>query len=138
MKHQILMLEYDEDDQYITLQYFNEHSDSIDLNIVNTSEEVLSFLLDCKLGNKRYPSLLLLNYNSTPMNATELISKVKADPALRHIPAVVLSGTVIPAIVKECYAHGASSFIRKPTLSEETNLKIITFIQYWFQSVELP
>ena len=138
MKHLILMLEYDEDDQYITHQYFKEHSDSIEISIVSTSEEVISYLLECKQGNKRYPSLLLLNYNSTPMNATELISKVKSDPALRHIPAVVLSGTVVSGIVKECYAHGASSFIQKPTLSEDTNRKIGTFIKYWFQSVELP
>lgn len=138
MKHLILMLEYDEDDQYITLQYFKEHSHSIDLRIVSSSEEVISYLLECKEGKEKYPSLLLLNYNSTPMNAVELISKVKNDAMLKHIPAVVLSGTIIPGIVKECYTHGASSFIQKPSLSEETNQKISTFIEYWFRSVELP
>ena len=138
MKHLILMLEYDEDDQYITLQYFKEHSDRIDLRIVGSSEEIIAYLLECKKGKEKYPSLLLLNYNSTPMNAVELISKVKSDSALKHIPAIVLSGTIIPGIVKECYAHGASSFIQKPSLSEETNRKISTFIEYWFRSVELP
>lgn len=137
MKHLILMLEYDEDDQYITLDFFKEYSGRIDLRIVGSSEEVISYLFECKKGKEKYPSLLLLNYNSTPMNAVELISKVKDDAALRHIPAVVLSGTIIPGIVKECYAHGASSFIQKPSLSDETSKKIRSFIEYWFHTVEL-
>lgn len=138
MKHLILMLEYDEDDKYITLQYFQEHSGRVDLRIVSSSEEVIAYLHECKNGNEKYPSLLLLNYNSTPMNAVELISEVKNDAALRHIPAVVLSGTIIPGIVKECYVHGASSFIQKPSLSDETAKKIGTFVEYWFSTVELP
>jgi response regulator RpfG family c-di-GMP phosphodiesterase len=137
MKHLILMLEYDEDDQYITLQHFKEHQRTIDLRIVGSSEEVISYLQDCKAGRERFPSLLLMNYNSTPLNAAELISKVKADAALRHIPAVVLSGIVNEEIVRGCYAKGASSFIQKPALMEETSKKINNFIDYWFHTVEL-
>ena len=137
MKYLILMLEYDEDDQYITLQHFKEHQRTIDLRIVSSSEEVISYLMDCKAGRERYPSLLLLNYNSTPLNAGELISQVKGDAAFRHIPAVVLSGTLNPGIVRDCYSKGASSFIQKPALMEETSKKINNFIDYWFHTVEL-
>ena len=137
MKHLILMLEYDEDDKYITLQYFQDHMSRIEVKIVASSEDVIAYLDACKQGKENFPSMLLLNFNSTPMNAVELIAEVKSDPALRHIPAVVLSGTVITGIVRECYAHGASSFIRKPSTTEETTKKINSFIEYWFQTVEL-
>jgi CheY-like chemotaxis protein len=136
-KYLILMLEYDEDDQYITLQYFQNYNSNIDLKIVSSSEEVLSFLANCKSGKEKWPSLLLLNYNSTPLNAVELLGQIKNDKMLRHIPAVVLSGTVIPGIVKDCYANGASSFIQKPAAVEETDKKIGNFIEYWFRTVEL-
>jgi CheY-like chemotaxis protein len=136
-KRLVLMLEYDEDDQFITRQYFRNYSDEIDLTIVNSSEEVLSYLKEAKLSRRKMPSLLLLNYNSTPLNAAELLDEVKSDKQLRHIPAVVLSGTIIPRVVADCYSHGASSFIQKPALVEEIDQTIGSFIQYWFRTVEL-
>jgi CheY-like chemotaxis protein len=133
----VLMLEYDEDDQFITQQYFRKYSGEVDVTIVNSSEDVLSYLRDAKQSRVKMPSLLLLNYNSTPLNATELLDEVKSDKQLRHIPAVVLSGTIIPGIVADCYAHGASSFIQKPALVDDIEKTIGSFIQYWFKTVEL-
>jgi CheY-like chemotaxis protein len=134
----ILMLEYDEDDQYITWQHFEKYEIEVELVIVNSSDEVVSYLEESRMGKRKMPSLLLLNYNSTPLNAAELVGQIKRDRSTRHIPAVVLSGTLIPGIVKECYANGASSFIQKPTMMDETDQKIASFIDYWIQTVELP
>ena len=137
-KHLILMLEYDEDDQYITRQHFEKYKGRIDIEIVNSSEEVMAYLSACNTGRKTTPSLFLFNYNATPLNAVELLQEVKKEKEFKHIPVVVLSGTIIPGIVKECYQSGASSFIQKPALLEDTDQKIQTFINYWFKTVELP
>jgi CheY-like chemotaxis protein len=136
-KYLILMLEYDEDDQYITVQYFRNNHPEIDIKIVPTSEDAIAYLNDCKNGKSKFPSILLLNYNSTSMNAVELTSLIKRDKSLSYIPVVILSGTIVPGIVKECYAQGASTFIQKPAMDGETNKKISSFIQYWFQTAEL-
>jgi CheY-like chemotaxis protein len=135
--HLVLMLEYDEDDQFLTLEYFRDHSPQIEVQMVTSSDALLVNLSQCKAGKKPWPSLLILNYDSTPKNAVEILADIKKDEKLRHLPVVVLSGTVIPSLVRECYAHGASSFIQKPALTEETNTKIKTFIDYWFRMVEL-
>jgi two-component system, response regulator len=132
------MLEYDEDDQYITRQHFQKYETGVELVIVNSSADVVSYLEECRKGQKKMPSLLLLNYNSTPLNAAELVGHIKNDRLTRHIPAVVLSGTLIPGIVKECYENGASSFIQKPAMMDETDQKIARFIDYWIRTVELP
>jgi response regulator RpfG family c-di-GMP phosphodiesterase len=134
----ILMLEYDEDDQYITRQFFRENYPSIQVEIVNTSEEFFQSLTRKKENVKDLPSLMLLNYNSTPKSAPELLAEIKRDPVLRHIPAIVLSGTITPGIVEECYGCGANSFIQKPALMKDTDEKIRTFIHYWFSTVQLP
>jgi hypothetical protein len=47
----------------------------------------------------------------------------------------VLSGSTNPEIIKSCYSHGASSFIRKPSMGAEK--KILTFVRYWFETVQL-
>jgi CheY-like chemotaxis protein len=137
-KHLILMLEYDEDDQYITREHFKDFQDWITVEMVTSSEELLDNLKDRKMSAKVLPSLLLLNYNSTPKSAPELLNELKSDIAFRHIPVVVLSGTVTSPIVKQCYSMGANSFIQKPALVDDTSRVIRSFIEYWFRTVELP
>lgn len=137
MKKTILMLEPDEDDRYITREYF-QSMPAVEMKMVSSSDELLAYLRTCGDAQNACPSLLLLNYDSTPQNAVEILSWIKNQKHLSHIPVVVLSGTVIPGIVRDCYAHGASSFIRKPALVAETDSKINSFVDYWFRSVELP
>jgi response regulator RpfG family c-di-GMP phosphodiesterase len=131
------MLENDEDDQYITTQYFRDDHPDIEVKIVSTSDEVISYLEQARRGIARSPSLFLFNYHSTPLNAAELLQQIKKDKAFSHIPAVVLSGIHIATVVKDCYSAGASSFILKPVMMADTNKKISTFIEYWFRTVEL-
>jgi CheY-like chemotaxis protein len=131
----VLMLEYDEDDQYITNQYFIDFS--IQVKMVNTSDELFHFLGHCIKNKTLLPSLILLDYHSGPLNAKEIMKMLKWNQPLSHIPLVVLSGSKNNEIIKECYQHGASSFIQKPASDSETAKKISLFLQYWFNTVEL-
>jgi response regulator RpfG family c-di-GMP phosphodiesterase len=132
------MLEHDEDDRYITQAVFDEHRYNIKLDFVNTSNEIFAQLIDCDKNNRKYPSLILLNYHAAPLNAVQIIQDLKADDRFNHIPVVVLSGSVKSEIIKECYDAGASSFIQKPWKAEETDFKVSNFFRYWFETVELP
>jgi response regulator RpfG family c-di-GMP phosphodiesterase len=129
----LLMLEQDEDDRYITQTVIEEQNCKIDLRFAYNSHEVFSFL---KYSNE-LPSLIMLNQYSTPLNALDILKRLKANPEYNFIPIVVLSGTKNSGMIKECYANGASSFIQKPVGNHETNYKITTFIKYWFETAEL-
>ncbi|MBT1695727.1 hypothetical protein KK083_02485 [Fulvivirgaceae bacterium PWU4] len=137
MNRTILMLEHDDDDRYITQAVFDEGNVDVSLEFVTNSQDLLNHLQASKARRTALPSLILLNYHTYPLSASEVLKTLKADPALGHIPVVVLSGSVRPDIVQECYASGASSFIQKPSSSGETNAKITNFIRYWFETVEL-
>jgi hypothetical protein len=50
---------------------------------------------------------------------------------------VILGSLSHPGMTKEFYAAGASSFIQKPSTDRETQTKIASFVQYWFDTVEL-
>jgi response regulator RpfG family c-di-GMP phosphodiesterase len=132
------MLEQDDDDRYITQAVFDEHRYELKIHFVNTSNEVFSYLAQCEKSNTRFPSLILLDYHSTPSNAVEILNELKSISRFSHIPVVVLSGSVKSEIIKECYGSGASSFIQKPSKSTETDTKIASFFKYWFETVELP
>jgi CheY-like chemotaxis protein len=138
MNRNILMLEHDDDDRYITQSVFDQHNYPVKLHFVTSSDELFAFLTHCETNNIPLPSLILLNYYAAPLNSVEILKRLKSDQRFLHIPVVVLSGTLNKNILHNCYSVGANSFIQKPALNKETNEKISTFIRYWFETVELP
>jgi CheY-like chemotaxis protein len=131
----ILMLEHDDDDRFITDLFFKEHAFDVHIEFISNSDQFFAFLGECK--EPGYPSLILLNISSAPMNGAGILKKIKSIEAYKHIPVVVLSADTNQEMVKECYALGASSFIQKPETLEDTQAKILHFLKYWFETVEL-
>lgn len=60
------------------------------------------------------PDLVLLDLDLPEMNGLEALERRAADPPLRRVPVIVLSGTDDQRTVDRCYANGASAFISKP------------------------
>jgi CheY-like chemotaxis protein len=133
----ILMLESDEDDQYITQSLFEENNIPVDLHFTNNSDDFLQYLKNCISRSTPLPSLIIMAMNAVPLSAPEVLKKIKTDPEFNHIPVVILSETANKRITKECYALGASSFIIKPDSNAATKKKILNFLKYWFETVEL-
>lgn len=131
------MLEHDDDDRYITQALFDENHLNISIKFVNDSNELNTHLETCIAKKNPLPSLILLNYHAAPMNAIEILEHLKSDVNYSYIPVIVLSGTTHPDIVRACYLHGASSFIQKPSLNVEAKAKILSFVKYWFETVQL-
>lgn len=132
------MLEDDEDDRYITEAVFKEKQSSLNLHFVNSSDDLFAFLISCEKNFLPYPALILLNHYARPANAVDVLRELKTNARYAHIPVVVLSGTASSEEVRNCYAAGASSFIKKPASGSEIDDKISTFLHYWFENVELP
>lgn len=132
MNRLILMLEQDADDRYITQTFFDEQKDLIKVEFVTSHNDLTNFLAQSPL-----PSLILLDYNTYPLDAIGILKDLKNNPSVRHIPVIIVSGIKDKQIIRQCYEHGASSFIEKPFLHEETKNKISDFINYWFNIVEL-
>lgn len=129
----ILMLEDDSDDRYITEQAIEELGLDVDIEFFSDSNQFLHFLA----GTSLYPSLLLIDYNSTPENGLAVLKKIKALTPLNKLPVIILSDSNTEKYKAECYAHGASSFIQKPQTVEATANKIETFFKYWFTVAEV-
>lgn len=132
------MLEHDDDDRHITRSVVAENGYPVRIDFVSSSDDLFAFLLSCEKTLFPFPRLILLNYYSLPLNAVEVLKELKQNPAYAHIPVVVLSGTLQPGVLHDCYAAGASSCIRKPALTLDTDRKISAFMRYWFEAVDLP
>lgn len=133
----MLMLEHDEDDRYITNSVIDELRYDINLEFVTYSHELFAWLENCKEKGLPYPVLILVTLQSTPMDAKKILQELKSSEDYKHIPVVLLTELKDKAVIKECYALGASSFIQKPSSNKGNHDKIATFFKYWFETAEL-
>lgn len=129
----ILMVEHDQDDRWLTEETFHAEGFEGGIDFI-CGAQLSDYLQDA--GNR--PPLILLSMNAQPYNGVELIRQIRDTDGYERVPLIVLSETAQPVEVVSTYAAGASSFIKKPASYNETLFKIKSFINYWFHTVELP
>ena len=133
----VLMLEHDEDDRFITSSIVDDLHYNVHVEYITYSNELFSYLDNCRDNNLPYPSLILITLKSTPLDGKKILSELKSNEHYKHIPVVLLTELKDKPVIKECYALGASSFIQKPSSNKGNQEKIATFFKYWFETAEL-
>lgn len=135
----VLMADDDEDDRLLARDAFEETDPDIDLRFVEDGEDLLSYLhgqgpwKDCPT-----PSLILLDLNMPRKDGREALMAIKADPALRRIPVIIVSTSNSEDDVVRSYELGVSSFVSKPGSYESLLELTRTLARYWFHTVRLP
>ena len=127
----VLMLDEDTDDHSLLSETLQDLNINVPIRFFRTSSELFEFL-----PGLNQSALLLVDYNSQPENGLEVLKRVKGDERFRHLPVVVLSDSTLLKYRDECYAEGASVFIRKPDRVEGTERKISLFFRFWFEVAE--
>lgn len=138
----ILVAEDDEDDRLLMQEALEENRLANDLHFVNDGVELLDYLnrrgdySDPRVSPR--PSLILLDLNMPRKDGREALKEIKADPALRQIPIVVLTTSKAEEDILRTYDLGVSSFIAKPVVFDSMVQIMKTLGTYWFEIVELP
>ena len=133
MRHRILMIENDADDRYLTEEMFLSQGFDADVDFIDSN--ALQSYLDTQQDK---PHLIILDCDARLHLFTNLIKQIRRTASYQLVPIVVLSNTTRPEDVQESYSCGANSYITKPADYEGALFKISSFINYWFQTVELP
>ncbi|HEY4591888.1 MAG TPA: response regulator [Thermoanaerobaculia bacterium] len=84
------------------------------------------------------PGVILLDLNLPGTDGREVLAEIKADPALKQIPVIVLTTSSDERDVQACYSAGASSYIQKPVDLDGFMQAIERLNDYWFEVVILP
>jgi CheY-like chemotaxis protein len=84
------------------------------------------------------PGIILLDLNMPKKDGREALQEIKADPALRQIPVVVLTTSKDEEDVLRSYDLGVNSFITKPVTFAGLVEVMRTWTRYWFEIVDLP
>jgi CheY-like chemotaxis protein len=114
----ILIADDDEDDRLMAEEALKEARLVNDLHFVEDGEALLDYLkargkyADRK--DKPLPGIILLDLNMPKKDGREALIEIKADPALRQIPVIVLTTSKSEEDIASVYNLGIDSYITKP------------------------
>ncbi len=111
----IYMADDDADDRYFMHQALRETNPSVKIVEAEDGQDLLTLLNARSHDATSAPvSLILLDMNMPRLDGLETIMALKANPALRHIPALMMSTSAEPKQVSEAYRQGVNGYIKKP------------------------
>ncbi len=137
----LLLVEDNEDDVLIAQRAFREFKFISAVAVARDGQEALDILTasGSKGGQKPLrPSIILLDITLPLMDGIALLKRLKADPALRAIPVVMLTTSSRHEDMVRSYENGAASYITKPASLEEFLELARKFEQYWVSVSKLP
>lgn len=136
---EILLVEDNEDDILLEQEAIAEAKLVNLMYVVRDGEEAMAYLRrEGKYQNAQLPGLILLDINMPKKNGFEVLNEIKADPALMHIPIVMLTTSDSESDIVKSYAKGACSFITKPMDFDKFREVIRQFALYWALVARVP
>lgn len=114
----ILLVEDNPDDAELTRIAFEDAGCDHVLDVACDGAEALDYLFArgrhaARVG-AMLPAMVLLDINLPKRDGREVLQAIRADPATRSLPVVMLTTSAEPFDVDELYALGANSYIQKP------------------------
>ncbi len=136
---EILLVEDNPADIRLTQEGLKEAKIANRLHAVTSGQEALDFVH--RRGGHRNaprPDVILLDLNLPGIDGHAVLRRLKADPALRTIPVVVLTSSDAEADIVRSYEEHANCFISKP-IDFAGFLRVVRAVEdFWFTVVRLP
>ncbi len=134
---EILLVEDNPSYVELTLRALREIAkDSVRVDIAGDGERALAMLLSPKVY--RLPRLVILDLKLPKLGGLEVLRQLRANPATRYLPVVMLTSSRVPSDVAESYRLGANSFVVRP-MNFPAYLRVLgEIINYWLVTNEQP
>ena len=118
----VLLVEDNPRDVEITLSLLADCGLDLEVTVVHDGGEAIDYLYrrgEFRLRKAGPPSLLLLDVRMPKLDGIEVLKKLKADPATRRIPVVLLTSSRQEQDMLGAYALHADDYIVKPVRPEQ-------------------
>jgi two-component system, chemotaxis family, response regulator Rcp1 len=135
----ILLVEDNPADARLTAEGLKRAKVLNQLHVVEDGEEAIAFLRrEGRWADAPHPDIVFLDLNLPGMDGREVLSIVKEDPALQHIPIVVLTSSDADTDILKAYKAKANCYVKKPVMFQEFIDTIKTIDDFWLTVVRLP
>jgi CheY-like chemotaxis protein len=136
---EILLVEDNPGDVRLTREALKEGKIRNNLNVAGDGVEALRYLRrEGQYAESTRPDLILLDLNLPKMDGREVLEAVKADPALRLIPVVVLTSSAAEQDIARAYDLHANCYVSKPVDLDQFIHVVKSIEDFWFSIVKLP
>ncbi len=136
---EILLVEDNDDDVFLTREAFDAASLRVNLHHVDNGEKCLQFLRrEGVYAGAPAPDLILLDMHMPVMDGHEVLAEIVKDDKLRHLPVVVLTTSYEAADIRKMYDLRCNSYITKPVDFENFVKMIAQLSGYWLTVVVVP
>ena len=132
---EILLVEDNAADVRLTQEALQEGKVRNNLTVARDGVEALEILQ--RPGAPR-PDLILLDLNLPRKDGREVLATLKTDPALKHIPVVVLTTSGAEVDILKSYQLHANCYITKPVDLEQFVNVVRSIDEFWLTVVKLP
>ncbi|MCH8246824.1 MAG: response regulator [Bacteroidetes bacterium] len=136
---EILLVEDNPADVRLTIEALKDAKVSNKLHVAVDGVEALSFLRrEGEYADAVRPDLILLDLNLPKKDGLVVLSEIKEDESLKHIPVVVLTSSSEEKDILAAYDHHVNAYVTKPVDLNDF-LKVIKGLEdFWLSIVRLP
>ncbi|HKB10489.1 MAG TPA: response regulator [Vicinamibacterales bacterium] len=130
----IVLAEDNANDAELTLTALRENRLTNEVILVRDGAEALDYLY----GRNRFagrrdgdPALVVLDLKMPKVDGIEVLRQVKSDPALKHIPVVILTSSREEQDLVRSYDLGVNAYVVKPVAFAEFVDAVRTLGGFW-------
>ena len=130
----ILLVEDDEIDIMNVKRAFKKSNILNPLHLARDAVEALAILNNESADSPRLPLnrlIILLDLNMPKMSGIEFLKQLRANPALRSIPVVILTTSNEKQDRADSYEYNVAGYIVKPIIFSQFVEIMATLIKYW-------
>lgn len=92
-------------------------------------EAAIEALVDERAPSR--PRLVILDLKLPKLSGFEVLRRVRANPATRHVPIVVLSSSQLPQDIVRSLDLGANSYVVRPLKFQDYARTLSAVVDYW-------
>ena len=135
----ILLVEDNEGDAHLTREALKRAKVRNRVHTTSDGVEAMQFLRrEGPYADAPRPDLVLLDLNLPNMDGREVLEAIKADPALRFIPIVVVTSSAAEQDIIKSYDLNANCYVTKPVDLQQFLHVIGSVGDFWLDIVKLP
>lgn len=136
---EILLVDDNPGDVRLTVEALRDGKVQNTLHVARDGVEAIAFLRrEGKYADAPHPGLILLDLNLPKKDGTQVLAEIKEDPALKHIPVVILTGSKAGEDIIKAYNLHANCYVTKPIDLEQFITVVQSITDFWLTIVKLP
>jgi two-component system response regulator len=140
--NEILLVEDNPDDVDLTVRAFSKSNFANEIIVARDGVEALDYLFATGAYSTRNPSelpqLMLLDLKLPRIDGLQVLERVRANPATRRLPVVILTSSKEQRDLLDGYDLGVNSYIRKPVDFQEFVEVVKQLGFYWLLLNQSP